>query len=210
MDPVTRERLQALYQRAMASGTTSRGEHATPEALLAVVERRGSDDDRLLTMDHVMGCASCREGFDLLRAVHDAEPQRARPARPAWTSMALAASLLLAVGISAVRWRTASGPDVETMRGSVALPTAIAPTDVVPADSARTFVWHAVAGALRYDLELLRADGGLLHSAATSDTTYALPMTVALGAGTQYQWLVSAELPGAQHAVAPGVVFTIR
>ena len=84
MDPVTRERLQALYQRAMASGTTSRGEHATPEALLAVVERRGSDDDRLLTMDHVMGCASCREGFDLLRAVHDAEPQRARPARPAW------------------------------------------------------------------------------------------------------------------------------
>lgn len=210
MDPVTRERLQALYQQALASDSGAGRDHVPPEALLAVVERRGGEDERLRTMDHVMSCPTCRAGFDLLRAVHEARPEPARPAWPAWRSIALAASLLLAVGIATQRWRRPDGATPDIMRGAAALPTGLAPVGRVPADSARTFVWRAVEGAQRYDLALLAADGTLLHGASTTDTTYVLPPTVTLGTGDEYQWLVSATLPTSQRSVAPGVRFTVR
>lgn len=214
MEPVTRDRLQALYQRALASGDAAHGAHVAPEALLALVERQGDEAQRLAAMDHVMRCGTCREGFELLRALQAAqsgEPERLPQRRRRWTSLAMAASLLLAVGVATVQWRNGRTASTgETMRGTASLPVAVTPVGSVSADSARTYVWRAVPAAIRYDLELLAADGGLLHSAATADTSYTLPLTVALATGREYQWLVTAELPEGGRSVSPGGRFTVR
>jgi len=58
-----------LYQR----GTANRRDAARvgcvpPEALLAVVEQQGSEEERLASINHAMTCADCGEELELLRA----------------------------------------------------------------------------------------------------------------------------------------------
>jgi hypothetical protein len=65
-----------------------------------------------------------------------------------------------------------------------------------------TFTWRPVAGANRYQLELLDSAGAVAASAATTDTTAAPEAVGALPPG-QYRWWVRALLADTRTARSP-------
>lgn len=192
------ERLRELYATAQAGRTA--GEHAAPEAIDALVRREGPEDARLATLDHVMSCAECRRDFDLLRAVEragvesGATPGRASGRRSWFMPAALAASVLLAVGVGRTILR--SGGDDPTRGGGDAVEL-MHPGPEAPAGDSLTFSWHAVPGASRYELELLDAGGGVAASAATTDTSASPASARALPPG-DYRWWVRATTSDAR------------
>ncbi len=198
-------RLQELYQQSLAArGASGHGACPAPEAILALVERRGPEEERLAVLDHVMACEACRADFELLRAVvktgeSEGEATGAQSARsPRWRSVPLLAAAAVAVLLlgGTLLWWTVlaerSGPDV--IRGAGAEVVLVAPAGEVPVGEPVTLVWRAVAGAVGYTAEVLDADGELIVSLPSSDTVVAVPATAALEPGVRYRWWVLARL----------------
>lgn len=123
-----------------------------------------------------------------------------RPALRLGAPILLAATLLLAIGLS--RWVT-GGPEREPMRGASGALALVAPAEgAVRGDSLR-FVWRSVEGAVRYRFELLDGGGLVLYETTTVDTALSLPGTVALRGGAEYRWLVRAtDSAGTEHRSA--------
>jgi hypothetical protein len=209
-DLVNEERLREIYAGALASRGAKAGRTAAcplPEAVLALVRREGSEEERLATLDHVMSCADCRSEFDLLRSIELAGAEAgatARPGRRSWlVPAALAASVLLAVGIGRLALPTA--PEGEVVRsGSDAGVTLVAPPPESPAGSAMLFAWHPIPGAVRYRLEVLTSDGEVALEAETADTAITLQGAAGLAPG-DYKWWVGASSAGtaARSALRP-------
>ena len=103
---------------------------------------------------------------------------------------ALAASLLLAVGVGLVMRNRES--DVTRGAGS-ALVLLTPPSEVAPAQPV-TFSWRASPGTQRYRLELLDRNGGVVFSQLTPDTSLTLPAEL-LPAGSSYRWWVRDAAP---------------
>jgi hypothetical protein len=188
---MTDEELREHYRRAVrARRPSARTTCPPPEALLAVVERSGSDDTRLATLDHAMSCnAGCARELELLRALHAAGGSvRSSRARPGWRWMvsAAAAVLLLAFGLQRASPRR---PETPLLRGGPSAVQLAAPADgaSLPRDGL-LLAWHPVSGARRYVVEVLDRDGAVLLARSTTDTsvTAAVP---SLGIGT-YRWWV--------------------
>jgi hypothetical protein len=194
------EQLRALFEEAVsARAGRSRRECVSPDALMTLVEREGSETDRLGILDHVISCPDCHREFELLRAVRagrDADPavDPVRSSGPRDRSgwwMALAASLVLVIGagvVSQVIW----GGAQRTVRGS---------EDVVELvgfqngpDGGRALTWHAVSGALSYRVEVLDARGELLYAAELADTVLTLPDSVSTDSSEGSVWWVQASL----------------
>jgi hypothetical protein len=55
-------------------------------------------------------------------------------------------------------------------------------------------VWRPVRDALEYELQLVDAGGALVFRTVTTDSTAALPDSVTLAPGTEYRWMVMAQL----------------
>ena len=224
---MTESRLRELYEQALAArGAGARERCVTPEAMLALVRREGSEDERLATLDHVMACAACSRELELLRAIEragaesgaadavtpaaereataDVVPIRPR-ARPTWqrfVPLALAASLLLAIGVGVLQ--RDGGPGVEdVVRGDVVGVTLLAPAAEVARGAPVTFAWRPVPDAVRYELELLDATGTVVYSATTGDTTAMMGDARRLEPGGEYRWWVrGVDAGGAQRASA--------
>ena len=211
--------VRELYQRAIAArGSGGRDQCATPEAMLALVRREGPEEARLATLDHVMSCDACRSELELLRSIEKAgaattsgversavglEPRGRDAAR--WRRgmpLALAASLLLAVGL-AVRERMSGADDLPRGDGNdVVLVTPAAGADITTG-SGVTFVWRSAPGARRYVLEILDASGAAVMTESTTDTAFTLPNASDLGDGTAYRWWVRTVAPGADQRSSP-------
>ena len=200
------DRLRQLYQKALLQGSGPTGTEMTscvsPEELLALVRREGTEHSRLTTLDHVMVCPSCRHEFDLLRAVEQAGVQSGARSRARWqwhnlAPIGLAASLLLALGVAIGLNRAGERPD--QLRGSSNGVTLLAPSPQVAADEPITFVWRPVRHADRYVLELLEGSSGgaTVLSRETSDTAMVLDPKL-LQAGAQYAWWVRAVTPAGE------------
>ena len=212
---MTDEQLRAAYARAMASPRSAeRTACPSPDALIALVQRQGSEAARLETLDHTMACAACQREFELLRAIDAAERNEsggstrafARWQRP--LALALAASLVLAIGLGPGRtWLADRQPD--TMRGDPAGIDVVRPEAAVtvPRDSL-DFVWRPVSGASRYTVELLTLAGAVRLSATTTDTTLILRGARDVDPG-EYRWWVRAALPGGERRSQPRPV-TLR
>ena len=211
---MTDEQLRAAYARAMASPRSAeRTACPNPDALIALVQRDGSEAARLETLDHAMACAACQREFELLRAIDAAERRdtgttrsSARWQRP--LALALAASLVLAIGLGPGRtWLADRQPD--TMRGDPAGIDVVRPEAAVtvPRDSL-DFVWRPVSGASRYTVELLTLAGAVRLSATTTDTTLTLRGARDVDPG-EYRWWVRAALPGGERRSQPRPV-TLR
>src|SRR5215472_11834385 len=81
---VTDEALREAYQRALdARRVSGREPCVAPEAMLSLLRREGSEEGRLETLDHVMGCGACRSEFELLRSIEVAGAEAADRPRPA-------------------------------------------------------------------------------------------------------------------------------
>jgi hypothetical protein len=206
---MTDAHLRELYARATTARTTSGFErHPSPEELLALVQREGPEEQRLEVLDHVMACDDCRSDFELLRSVEDAgagAPESIDPPARAdvvplhrttrrWTRfvpMALAATLLLAVGLRVGMQR--SGDETsDVMRGEADAVTLLSPSTDAAAGAPILFAWRPIAGARRYELEVVDGGGTAVFSTATSDTAVILRDASALTAGAEYQWWVRA------------------
>jgi hypothetical protein len=191
---VSDERLRELYATAVRSRTArTGGEHPAPEAIAALVRREGAEESRLATLDHVMSCAECRRDFDLLSAVERAGLESGAVgrtgARRSWfMPAALAASLLVAIGLGRTLMRTA---DDTTRGGGGSAIVLLQPAAEAVAGDSLIFAWRPVPGASRYELELLDAGGSVAASAQTADTT-ASPATVRALPPGEYRWWVRA------------------
>lgn len=202
---MTDERLQDLYARALAREAAAADARTSscvsPEALLALVRREGPEPKRLQTLDHVMACDTCRRDYELLRSIMKAgeeigaagtTPQRSWRLAP----LALAASVILAVGIGLGYQRLAERPGV--VRGGAEAIVLLAPPSTVATGQAVTFAWRPVPNAHGYALELLGDNNATVVSRNTMDTTVVLPpRSVEPG---EYRWWVRAATPSGQLA----------
>jgi hypothetical protein len=201
------ERLRELYRKALAQESDVSGARGascvTPEQLLELVQRAGSEQSRLGTLDHVMGCPSCRREFDLIRAVeHAGVESGARNPRVRWqwqriAPIGLAASLLLALGVAIGVNRAGERPDLP--RGATRGVTLLAPGAQVAPNEPVRFVWQPVHHANRYVLEVLERSGAgtPVLSRETPDTALVLDPTL-LQPGAEYQWWVRAVTPAGE------------
>ena len=198
---MTDQRLRDLYSLAIESRRRN-DQCPPPEALLALVQREGAEAERLETLDHVMACAGCRSELDLLHAIEKAgrtlgEQKGTTPARlkhlalPRYLGLALAASLVLAIGLGPARWLW-RGESAQLTRGPGAALTLLAPIPGAIAEIPVTFVWRPVPQSREYTVEVLTRAGSLSFSTTTSDTVLIASSVAALVPG-QYQWWVRAR-----------------
>jgi len=198
------ERLQSLYSRRVGARGGADSPHATPEAILAVVQREGSEEERLATLEHVMACADCHRDYEWLSAVDQAGAEAEgttarRTLRPWWRGapLALAASIAVAIGVAVVLSNALrSGPETERgAGGDIAL---VAPGPTAPAGGPVTFMWRPVAGVSRYVLEVQGANGSIAFADTTADTSATLADPSRLAAGSAYRWWVREATEGTE------------
>jgi len=188
------DRLRQAYARHLATRAPDvRAGCVSPEALLALVERQGTEAERLATLDHAMACDACRRDLDLLRAVARAEPLAGARRFVRWFTpqLAAAAAVVLVVGAAAALWLRPGGEPAWRGAGEITL---VSPVGAVPSGRSRILSWRAVPGTPRYEVELLTAAGDSVYAVALTDTTLVLPPGVLLTADREYLWSVRARL----------------
>jgi len=202
-DVAETERLQKLYAGRVAARAADEP-HASPDAILAVVTREGSEEARLATLEHVMACAECHREYEWLMAVNEAgleaDGSAAAAPRRAWwrgAPMAMAASLLVAVGAAVVLTGVLrTGADRERgASGDIAL---VGPAARVPGGGPITFAWHAAPGVSRYVLEVQRPDGSVVLADTTADTSATVSDPSHLQADSAYRWWVREVTDGSE------------
>ena len=185
---MTDARLQELYREALAARDARPGAACPePEALQALVERQGTEEERLATLDHALSCRSCSRELELLRALRAGSPSLRRPrvASP-WL---VAASAIVALAAATVALRSMSAP-TNVMRG----PSAGGVMLVPPPMHASVLRWHVVPRAVSYVVEVMDAQGAVLAADTTSDTSFALPAGLRARSEPNEQWWVRARL----------------
>lgn len=199
------ERLGQLYRRrVVARQAPDPASCVPPEAILAVLRREGGEDERLATLEHVMSCSACHREYEWLSAVDQAAVDSggvpAVTGRSSWwraRPLALAASLLLAVGLGLLVRRTISGgPELER-GGSGEIALLAPPADAVPAGPI-TFAWHPLPEATGYVLEVQRPDGSVAFTDTTADTTATLTEPDRVLPESDYRWWVRETTDGAE------------
>jgi hypothetical protein len=185
---MTEQRLRDLYSHSLEVRQPD-GQCPPPEALLALARRAGLEGTRLETLDHVMRCNRCRSELDLLRAIEKAGGSIAtEPRRRRHLALAMAAALLLAVGVGPLLryWQHDAS---EPTRGPSAALALLAPAAGEVATVPVTFVWRPLPQARGYTFELLTGDGTVAFSARTSDTVLVTSAARTLAPGL-YRWWV--------------------
>lgn len=190
------ERLRDAYARVLEERAgEERIDCPSLDAIAALVRRDGPESTRLATLDHVMACPRCQREFELLRAVEEAGGEEARPAAGAarwqrWAPMALAASVLLGVGLVAGDRLVRDGAEpLRAGDGDVVLVAPAADVTVAVGEPV-VLAWRPVEGASRYAVELLSIDGALAFGGETADTTLIVAAPPVAG---EYRWLVRAQ-----------------
>ncbi|HEX8851527.1 MAG TPA: hypothetical protein VF761_18510 [Gemmatimonadaceae bacterium] len=192
------EQLREIYARAIeARRDPARASCPSPDALLALVRREGSDESRLETLDHAMSCPDCRGDFELLRAIEgarradaDAGVRHIRWRRP--MGVALVAALAAALALFAVLGPWQRSRPGEVYRGGPAEIGVVSPPAGASESAPFTFTWHRVPRARGYVLEVFTPGGALRATRETADTTVTLS-DAELGDG-DYRWSVRARL----------------
>jgi hypothetical protein len=197
--------------RELLTARTPRDRRAcpSPESLLAVVERRGAEATRLATLDHAMSCADCRADFQLLRTAAVSAEQAARDEAPALRlvrgggighfplrSMAVAAGLVVAVGIGLLSWHP--GTPKPLLRGEEHTVVLLAPEQ--HADGSALLRWRTVPGAAAYRIEVFTPSGHTVVADTVRDSTFVLPAATDNAHEEQLRWMVTA-LHGDGHEV---------
>ncbi|MBV9880197.1 MAG: hypothetical protein JO180_06850 [Gemmatirosa sp.] len=193
-------RVRASLERTDAPSTDAL---PSPEMLRDALAGRLSEAERLRAIDQATRTREGRRELALLRvalgASREAWPDALPAARPAWwrsRGLAAAAGVLLAVGLGGSWWaaRPAADPlrDVPGPSTGVSL---VAASAAAGGGAATVLAWHAVPGAVRYDVEVLAPDGAVRHAASTRDTVLPLPTSAVPTAGAAADWWVRARLP---------------
>ena len=193
-----------LYRRAVVRPSGSDA-CPSPEALQAVAERAGPEEERLAVLEHVAACAGCQRELALLAQVAAGRPAARRSPVPVrW----LAAAAVVALAFAGVRSLATRGREAPVMRGDEPAVTLVAPVGQVAAGAAGLlFVWHPVPGATRYQVEVMGPDDELVATATVRDTVMAQPD--GLQAGIGYRWRVTALRADGTRVDSPVVRFDL-
>ena len=191
--------LERLYRARVSARLVVTEQCVSPEAMLALLQREGSEAERMATMEHVMSCPACHREYQWLAAVDQAAVKAGAgdaPRRTWWRGapLVLAASLIAVVGAGLLvraPWRAD-----EPVRGETGDVTLAAPAAGATVAEAPTFVWHPLPEASAYVLEIQRADGSVARSDTTADTTLALPGAALPPA--EYRWWVREVTDGSE------------
>jgi hypothetical protein len=194
------ERLREAYERGLQPSDNARTlDDVQAERLRRLVEREGGEGERLRTLDMMLSTAEGRRELEVVWAAARA----ARPRPVSWQRFAVAASLILVVGTSALWVVRGRAGNVEALRGADSPISLVAPVGIVTPPHARRFAWRPTAGAERYQLVVVDTTGAELFATETRDTALALPDSVRLAPGHTYLWWVQATL--ADHSTVTAV-----
>jgi hypothetical protein len=183
------DQLAAIYTRIVAAREpTTRSACVSPEALRALVEQRGAEQERFRTLNHAMSCPACRRELDLLRAVRSLRPSVARRAAP----YAMAASLLLVAGVAYFGRSARVAEPGDTMRSGNEV-VLVTPRGSVPDTPPLSLVWRSAAGATEYEVSVVAEDGTRVVETVTRDTTLVLAPGTPLRINVEYAWTVTAR-----------------
>ena len=188
---MTEEDLVRLYQRGTVRRDASRrADCVSLDALLAAVERRGPEEERLRSINHAMACADCGEELELLRSTRIVRDRARMPS----VGFALAASIVVVVGLGYYSLARSRATNVDDLTrdgtGDVQLVSPLG-ASTPRLDS---LVWRSVAGAASYLIDVRRDDGTLLTRGSTSDTTFVVPDSARVAPAGEVYWSVTARL----------------
>jgi len=170
----------------------------------------------------------------------DAEPRDAEPRvaesgktklvrRNSWlgsipASVAMAAAVVLAVGILPLTFNTATPPGAAPTRATpTEIPTTryadtgavyprllapLADSVIVPAE--QVFRWTEVPGSLFYDVRLVDPDGEVLLRERVESTRWLIPESLALQAGGEYYVRIDAYLDDERFLSSEHIAFHVR
>jgi hypothetical protein len=192
---------------------TAAGGHPDEQAWERLACGELTDELRRSLLDHVVDCAECTRVYralaELERGARRFDPGVPRPGLARWArrgrlvwrwglggAVAAAAAAVLAVwiGVRPPAPEPAPSPPEALRSGSAAAgpgPVLLAPLGAVTAPP--ELAWEPVAGAQRYRLELLDAEGEIVWTATTAGTSVPWPAAVPRRPG-RYYWRVIAEL----------------
>ena len=200
---MTETRIKQLYSGRVAGHGRSQA-CVTPEAILAVVQREGSEDERLATLEHVMSCADCHREYEWLMAVNEAgleaEGTTSAGRQQAWWNsrpLALAASIAVVLGATVVLARMRNS-GAERERGNTSDIALLAPGTRATRGASLSFSWRALPGASRYVLEVQRPDGSIAYADTTSDTLVVVAQSSTLLPDSAYRWWVREVTDGTE------------
>jgi hypothetical protein len=194
------ERMRELYARNAARRAASDPPcEVSLEAMVDVLEHRGSEEERRRIMGEILRNPACREEFELLRAVVRAsQPVKA----PAWWQQVAPRRLLAAAAIIAVAGlgfavALRRGPQPEPLRGGPSPLVIHAPAEGATLGPTRVFTWGRLPGAVEYTFELLDRAGQVGFTTTGADTSVSIPASQSLAPGG-YLWVVVARMPDGQ------------
>ena len=210
------ETILRAYTSALTRRSASRTVCPSADVLRELATATQDAEHVSAPFEHVMSCAACLSEYEMLRAIH--VTQRAPALAPVrrWSVMALAATVLLAVGVGTVRWSgvVPRGAETDVSRGAGsdvsvnAVAVINAATQVTRGDSL-TLAWHSVPAADGYRVSLLNDRGDALHSTVVGDTTVTLSPGVLPANATDFTWLVAALRADGNERRSPLVRVTI-
>lgn len=216
---------------------------ATTDMLANTPHSALSEAQRLELVKHLANCANCRTELALWLSFQQAQPRRIEAADVAWIVnrlhggwqreeqpsaawwqkmfriptlqpvLAVAAVMLMMVSISV--WKNPGEPrlavsEETTMRSSPL--TVLSPAGDLEASPSR-MEWTPVAGAVRYDVQLMEVDRSVVWSSSSPAAAIAIPMEVQLKlrSGSPYLWQVEAiQINGQRLAVSSVAEFRLR
>ena len=212
------------------------------QRLARYLENRLDPDEREGAEEHLSGCAESRDRLVELHASRRGEPPlerapeslkraaRAIPRRrrrrvrhpsglPHRRYLAVAASLVAAVGMAALIYRGGPGrpqgpADTDALRDVAtgpALLQPLAPDGEVASSAPIEFRWRGAPEAERYTLTVLDALGDIvLRESTPADRLEVAPAATGLEPGASYFWYVSAEMADGTSAQSEILDFSLR
>jgi hypothetical protein len=201
-------RMRELYARSTARRAVSGPScEVSLEAMIDLLERRGSEEERRRVLGEILKSPACREEFELLRAVMRASQPVKTPvmALNAWC-WAAGIMVILGLGLADLLWR---GRSAEPLRGGSAPIVLHGPAESARMSSMTGFAWRAVPGALQYRLQVLTDSGRVAFDTTVRDTVVAPLAAAALPAG-HYVWLVIAEMESGEPIRSAASGFTLE
>lgn len=184
------EKLREAYERGLPQGDDRPPlDDLAGERLRRLVEREGSDAERLHTVDALLSSADGRRELEIAWAAERAARPRSRGAL-LWR---IAAGVLVMVGIPGLLVLTTRDDQPSAARGDASPVVLVAPLGTSGAQRAGHFLWRAVATADRYTLVVVDANGNEVFARETGDTAVTLPDSVSLRTGNTYLWWVQAH-----------------
>jgi hypothetical protein len=192
----------------------------TPETLWSAVRGELPAQQMGEVLDHVAACAACAEDWRLAAEINRQEeraaaapgkviPGRFGQWRPLAAAAALAAGLLIAVGV----YRTQQPAQPPIYRGPHPGVSSLLPQGQALPREAAVLRWSQVAGAVSYDVQVSTED---LRPVATAKgqtgTEYRIPPGALAGLppGAKLLWQVDAVRPDGTHETSPTFTTTVR